>query len=382
MKSKVSSFLSLTLILLLAGCSTLPQNNFKGQLFINPRFESAQPFSEGLAAVQINKKWGYINSTDKFQINPKYSEAGLFRAGKALVATYPKNFTNPYKKVKDKYIFVGQYFLIDRKGNVVKEFAKGQEFYANYSSNLSDPLTLSMRLPNGNCIYLSDRGLVLSKTEFTFCDPFNEGLAGAGDLKSGLAGFIDRKGDWAIDPIFESVDSFSEGLAPADMYVPNGMPASRYGYIDRKGKWEINPQYWLTLPFSEGFGEVINEGSESDSYGLHGFVDKSGKMVIPQDFPTKHSSKYVDDGNFSSGYTVVESDSGVAFMDRKLQILNRWFDSVGQFNEGYAPVEVNGKWGFIDTKGEYVVQPQFDDVGAVWEGYAAVKIGNLWGYLK
>ncbi|EOA6136260.1 WG repeat-containing protein, partial [Campylobacter coli] len=36
---------------------------------------------------------------------------------------------------------------------------------------------------------------------------------------------------------------------------------------------------------------------------------------------------------------------------------------VGNFSEGLAGVELNGKWGFIDKSGKIVIEPKFDDIG-------------------
>ncbi|EIQ8871589.1 WG repeat-containing protein, partial [Campylobacter coli] len=39
------------------------------------------------------------------------------------------------------------------------------------------------------------------------------------------------------------------------------------------------------------------------------------------------------------------------------------FDGVGNFSEGLARVELNGKYGFIDKSGKIVIEPKFDDIG-------------------
>ena len=52
------------------------------------------------------------------------------------------------------------------------------------------------------------------------------------------------------------------------------------------------------------------------------------------------------------------------FIDTKGQyVINPQFDNAGEFSEGLAPVEIGGKYGFIDTKGQYVINPQFDNAG-------------------
>ena len=41
----------------------------KGTIIINPQFDEACPFSEGLASVEIGDKWGYIDKTGKYVCN-------------------------------------------------------------------------------------------------------------------------------------------------------------------------------------------------------------------------------------------------------------------------------------------------------------------------
>jgi len=47
-------------------------------------------YSEGLAAVQISGKWGYIERSGQFVINPQFDDAFPFSYGLALVRSGPK----------------------------------------------------------------------------------------------------------------------------------------------------------------------------------------------------------------------------------------------------------------------------------------------------
>ncbi len=38
------------------------------------------------------------------------------------------------------------------------------------------------------------------------------------------------------------------------------------------------------------------------------------------------------------------------------------------------------QWGFMDARGNTVIQPRFDDAGYFFNGLARVKIGKLWGF--
>ena len=55
------------------------------QTLIEPQYEAAASFNEGLAAVKQNGKWGYIDETGAMVIQPKYDWAGYFREGVAVV---------------------------------------------------------------------------------------------------------------------------------------------------------------------------------------------------------------------------------------------------------------------------------------------------------
>ena len=46
------------------------------------------------------------------------------------------------------------------------------------------------------------------------------------------------------------------------------------------------------------------------------------------------------------------------------------YEEVGRFNDGYAPVKVDGKWGYINKTGEIVVEPKYDWAGISNEGVA------------
>ena len=49
-------------------------------------------------------------------------------------------------------------------------------------------------------------------------------------------------------------------------------------------------------------------------------------------------------------------------------------------------MKVKNKWGYIDVKGNYVIDPQFEDASLspspFKEGLACVKFGKLFGYIN
>ncbi|MEO0075749.1 MAG: WG repeat-containing protein, partial [candidate division WOR-3 bacterium] len=71
------------------------------KVVINPQFDEAFSFSEGLARVRIGDKQGYIDKTGKIVINPQFDIACNFSNGLARV------------KIGDKWSF------IDKSGNII-----------------------------------------------------------------------------------------------------------------------------------------------------------------------------------------------------------------------------------------------------------------------
>ena len=234
--------------------------------------------------------------------------------------------------------------------------------------------------------------------------PFSEGLAVAGKRvpnTNGRWGFIDETGKYVIEAKFVLVKPFSEGLA-AVVFKENENAYRTVGYIDRTGRLVIPPQFSgeggvSERGFSEGLAAVKVYKDQADKWG---YIDKSGKYVIAPQFAAA--------GPFSEGRAMVgiaepywSIDYKWGFIDRKGQwIAKPQYQSVNAFSEGLAPVMMNGKVGFIDLKGQIAIKPQFDPdgtggcvqdgrVGAsrFSDGLAAVQLrsnewGKEWGFIN
>ena len=58
-----------------------------GRMVIEPRFEAAFSFSEGLAGIRSGKKFGFIDKEGTVKIAPQFDEISSFRNGLARVRT-------------------------------------------------------------------------------------------------------------------------------------------------------------------------------------------------------------------------------------------------------------------------------------------------------
>jgi len=78
-----------------------------------------------------------------------------------------------------------------------------------------------------------------------------------------------------------------------------------------------------------------------------------------------------------------EQDGKYGFINTKgEQVIECKFDEAWVFSEGLAAVKKDGKWGYINTKGKQVVECKFDDAWGFSEGLAQVKKDDKWGYIN
>jgi len=52
---------------------------------IEPQFEVAADFYDGLARIEVQDLWGFIDKSGEFVIQPQFRSAGDFSAGLAFV---------------------------------------------------------------------------------------------------------------------------------------------------------------------------------------------------------------------------------------------------------------------------------------------------------
>ncbi len=63
-------------------------------------------------------------------------------------------------------------------------------------------------------------------------------------------------------------------------------------------------------------------------------------------------------------------------------VINPQFDSALIMLDDLAPAAMDEKWGFIDRDGKWVINAQFEDAGFFKEGLAPVALDDKWGYVN
>lgn len=205
--------------------------------------------------------FGYVNKSGKLAFPAHFHEAYDFSEGVAAVRT-ERNIHAVWR-------------FIDKTGRVQLSCSPVIMRVLNFSEDLAGAQTA---IPSKNA---ATSGSI--STRVSHYNGVNQGKTEAG----ASWGFIDRKGNFVIQPQFESVGPFKNGLAPARM-------AGKWGYINKSGKFVIKPQFDRANDFSEGLAAV----SKEEKYG---FIDTNGTTKIPfqfqmvQDFHNKVAA-VCDDG--------------------------------------------------------------------------------------
>jgi hypothetical protein len=224
-------------------------------------------------------------------------------------------------------------------------------------------------------IPLSPDYMVMQPTRSVCC--FSEGLQ---SVVVGLKtkwrpnswGYLDTKGNFAIEPQFGSAEAFSEGVASA--FGDGGR-----GYIDHSGKFVIPPQFQEALPFSEGLAQVT-----TTNY-LMGYIDHQGKWVIPAQYAVRSG-----DGDFHDGLACVgkkkpahtsapgsvdsPSDFIWGYIDKTgAQLIDFKFSEASGFHDGLACVRDEKGYGYIDKTGAFAFETRFSTAWEFSEGFARVE---------
>ncbi len=77
------------------------------------------------------------------------------------------------------------------------------------------------------------------------------------------------------------------------------------------------------------------------------------------------------------------SNNKYGYLDsRGKVIIEPEYDLAYPLQEGMAAVKLNGKYGYINEKGMEIIPPKYDNTWKFIGGYAAVKLGDRYGFIN
>lgn len=238
---------------------------------------------------------------------------------------------------------------------------------------------------------------------------------------AGKWGYIDIRGNIAVEPVYNMADDFYDGVGIIQTY-DNTEGSIKYGAVDSSGKLVVKPEYDYISRFDGGVAGAVN--MEKDTYGfvyhiinkkgkslctlpenleiysmlhsgyympiqsdgmilvrntyteMYGYMNKNGKMIIP--------CNYYEGYNYSEGLALVKDKNSYRYIDKtgKVIIDASKYTFCRNFSEGLAAVALEGegqaaeKYGYIDKKGNMKIKPEFTKAYAFSEGLAKVVKGE------
>lgn len=327
---KITIFLLFSVFTLaLVGCGSSSDKAGEADLF---------PFGD------INDKTGYVNLNGKVAIEPQFDFAYMFRDGIALVSVVQDDGKSLFGYVKGNgdYLLKPQYVA-------ATQFNEGLAWVVEdggYPKAIDTKGNVQLEAKDGLCVCC-----------------FSEGLAAAwlsGDLYNPQWGFIDKKGNVVVEPVYREVAWFSDGLAAVKA-------DNRWGFIDAKGNMVIPEKFSHVKSFQNGLAVVSGPSS-----ALWGAIDKAGKTVIPFEYNEMEA-----DGDLF----LVKKGDKTGWIDKS----GNWvIDAPGCMALPFAGAELAAVknedcyWGYINKKGEVVVDFQYVQACPFSNGKAIVSEDDIW----
>ncbi len=299
-----------------------------GREIIQPQFDLAANFNEGLACVHLNgkrgkynqvvgSKAGFINTEGEMVIEPQYDKAGNFSQGLAYVLT-----------------------------GAVKINGVGPHGWVDY-------------IPEEN------------------------------SYGGGKMGFIDTKGKMVIEPAFDDAQGFSEGFAAVytvkkwwheetiarrdspfyrginyskryglQSYRPKGKDAVVYLSLEHVGEW-----YFIDKEGEKQFGRTFDE--------VRSFRNGFAAVKIGTEYRTYEKENYRNDDvtkmcqSMGGKWGLIDIKGKTVVNPRFSQLI---YLPGGFFGVQIAPKDSSysegewGKWGIINSKGDFLAEPRFNDL--------------------
>jgi hypothetical protein len=304
-----------------------------GTLVIPAQYKKAQPFSEGLAAVKLDKEWRYIRKDGTAFSVGKAEKVGDFHEGIAVIddSWLVNSQGQRFAKLK-KYAYVGPF---DSNG-------------------------------------LAQVGV--RRSHHSVFDYISIGWGwGDGGWGFGFPGW--GWGPFDVGWGWSDYDHHHHGWGGGITIVPGALihPSNVFlGAINRKGQEVIPADYRGLSAFRNGRALIVDEE------GRYGMISPRAEVLIP--------ATYDQLGFFENGLAPFSYDDHWGYINENNQIvISNRFRKVTPFMETTAAVLEGEKAALIDRTGNYVMAPNaaYNDIGPLMGGRAPVKNKKTgkWGYL-
>ena len=241
-------------------------------------YEDVGSFSNGLAKVKKDGKWGFIDLYGKEAIPCVHDKAYSFFSNITAVQNGRKHYIITknnglwrFEPFKDAICVVGGIIVKDgRKWGYINGTSDGLEYEISPLYDMVTPFRDGFALVRtGKDYFFVPEGHSYCQSHTFFrAKPFSEGMAAVkNSKKNGKWGFVDTEFNQVTPFMYDDVSYFNEGLAKVKL-------DDKIGYIDKEGN--------TVIPFIYRSGEDFKNGVAAvrDGNGLNHLLSKDGNEIF------------------------------------------------------------------------------------------------------
>ena len=134
------------------------------------------------------------------------------------------------------------------------------------------------------------------------------------------------------------------------------------------------------------FGNSSSFQGDYAKIGLQGigydkqYIDRQGNEYTKKELMDRNIPIFNKVFDYKEGFAAVEMDGGFNYINKNGELLwkGEWFDTVDDFSHGVARVEVGGRYNMINSNGELLWKDEewLDDISNFSEGFAIVSLDD------
>lgn len=412
-----------------------------GKYLLKPEYDKIAAFEDGLAYVVKNKKYGYINERLETVVKCEYTAVGKFNPeGYCWVASGGKLAGNVVKGAKygvvkrdgtfviqPKYPHIGTFVhdipesnpiyaklfnspaARERYKQMAKEAGKGmgkKTFAASFTNSMADVQDEAMKKARGmaNAFVKEMEGTLSPQDSMLLAETPSWDLMGYE--------LIEEKPFSKLDMSKSRYYAVSRKAILSDKNAPwmiSLRASDQIGILDPDGKEIVKPSaYGVSFLPTEGLVPVAKPSKNAIEIN---YLLPSGKLLLKKWAKTTGIAPFVNhvavipgvDGQYlindkgekisgeysllfpqSNGNHLVKGQSGFGLIDGTgSELVAPTYNVILPEKDGLycAQESKDGKYGYIDLKGQYRISPSYTDARSFDSGTAVVYDGKGWGVI-
>ncbi|NLR95004.1 WG repeat-containing protein [Flammeovirga agarivorans] len=423
----INQILKIVLVLSMFGCQELlaqeiiqtiegyQLQNSKGKILTDIFYDDmgwsddanpeSKPFFYGqLIGVQLNGKWGLINTKGKEVVSPKYQTINYFTNGISIISEngrfgamntsgkeiVPLTFSKLKMMSGNLEMLVassnGLQGVIDFKGNTILPI----EYI---SIQWAGPKLLAAMNQKGEWELVYHDGTPYSKERYTSWKWLHQPQKLLLDI-NGRKGLLDNQTVVEYEVKYKSI-SFTDSTCIVDTYPTyvlgtlDGTSLStwncdsiqyasdtliRYFVEDKVGVATIHGRNQF-FNFYDVVGDFVNGQAIVQKKNRFGVCDTYGKLIIPLKF---NNIKRMPTGHY---WTLDETNFTDIYDHKGKNITYHNYDMVGEYSQGKYLVRKARRYGYLDSNLKEWISPQFTDAESFVGPYAVVRTNDYYGVI-